>query len=256
VDRKLDRVLQECLERLAGGQSLRECLVAYPLYAAELKPLLETVLASTALSEAPVAPSVKAAQLERLRLAMQRIVAARAARSSLFTHGFSWKALRPLAVVAASLVIVAGIGAWLVLASVSALPGEPLYNVKRVYEQLQLSVASQDRKIELHMEFADKRMQELVALARRGDVDRMESLTQQMRKHMAAATELVLQTSGQQTEVLVEVQRSRDKRSAQLSAFLREAPEEKRPVLQQALAATDARYEETLEALSAGSSEE
>ena len=42
---ELDNILSECLERVLGGESIEQCLQAYPAQAAELEPLLRMALA-------------------------------------------------------------------------------------------------------------------------------------------------------------------------------------------------------------------
>ncbi|MGB2815194.1 MAG: hypothetical protein WBC75_08950, partial [Dehalococcoidales bacterium] len=44
-NRELVDIFEECLERiLTGGETVEQCLAAYPEYAAELEPLLQTAL--------------------------------------------------------------------------------------------------------------------------------------------------------------------------------------------------------------------
>ena len=41
MEERFDKVLDECVDRINRGETLDECLAAYPEHAAELKPLLE-----------------------------------------------------------------------------------------------------------------------------------------------------------------------------------------------------------------------
>ena len=38
----VDDVLNECIERLAAGETVEQCLASYPDYAVELEPMLRT----------------------------------------------------------------------------------------------------------------------------------------------------------------------------------------------------------------------
>jgi hypothetical protein len=57
-------------------------------------------------------------------------------------------------------------GPWLVVkASQASLPGELLYPVKRITEEVQTTVASKDSKVQLQTEFAFRRLEELTKIA-------------------------------------------------------------------------------------------
>ena len=54
-DKELANIFDECLERiLTGGETIEQCLASYPERAAELEPLLQTVL--TAKETLDIAP--------------------------------------------------------------------------------------------------------------------------------------------------------------------------------------------------------
>jgi hypothetical protein len=86
------------------------------------------------------------------------------AKAVTWTH--SWKAQRRLAVMAgamAGVVALTGVG----IASSRSLPGQPFYGLKRVAEDVQLSLADGDtEKGTKHLEFAATRLREVRALAR------------------------------------------------------------------------------------------
>src|SRR5689334_16936330 len=115
AERELLDALDDCMDRLAAGQSVEQCLRSYPGHAAVLRPMLEAGL----LARRARVSSIEVAQAQdrvRFRLAQHR----RRNRSSI-----RW--LR----VAASLLIVfffalGGLG----IAAESSLPGDALYSVK------------------------------------------------------------------------------------------------------------------------------
>lgn len=67
-------------------------------------------------------------------------------------------------------------GGWLttVNAATNSLPGDSLYGLKLITEQVQLRMSSLDQRAVLHTEFAERRLQEVVALQQTGAVDSAE----------------------------------------------------------------------------------
>lgn len=68
------------------------------------------------------------------------------------------------------------LGGWLttVNAATNSLPGDSLYGLKLITEQVQLRMSSLEQRAVLHTEFAERRLQEVVALQQNGDVDANE----------------------------------------------------------------------------------
>ena len=76
------------------------------------------------------------------------------------------------ATVTASLLVVV-FGGWMTTVSAaSSLPGDTLYGLKLVTERAQLSIASLEHKAVLHTEFAERRLEEAVALESSTDPER------------------------------------------------------------------------------------
>ena len=76
-----------------------------------------------------------------------------------------------------------------VTASAAALPGEPLYGVKRAAEEAQLSLATDsEQRAGLRLELADRRLDEAVKLVARGDVGRAEETVGAAQAQVEAAT--------------------------------------------------------------------
>lgn len=98
-------------------------------------------------------------------------------------------------IAAGAAVFVLILGGWTTVnAASTSLPGDTLYNVKRVTEVAQLKFASTESKALLHSEFAQRRMEEVVALKQSEDpvkVDRVGATIQAFNKEIEAAqTEL------------------------------------------------------------------
>jgi AcrR family transcriptional regulator len=167
MDAQLEAKLIECLDALAQGEAIERILSRYPTEAAQLRPMLETAAGLPLLrmepSEAAKMQSRQQfmAQADRLRRAKPRR-----------TPGF----LPRLAAGIIAAMLVAGVlGTGAVAASGSALPGDPLYGLKRVVENVQLSTAgSPAQREKLQREFEQRRRAEtgeLLEAGREGEVN-------------------------------------------------------------------------------------
>jgi hypothetical protein len=153
MDAQLEVRLIECLDALMQGESIERILARYPQDAAQLRPLLQTAAGLPALHMEP-SEAVKMRSRQKF-IAQADLLRRTSQRKSLgffprFATGF----------VAAGLVaIVLSTGA--VAASGSALPGDPLYGVKRTVENVRLSTAgSPVVRDELQREFEQRRRAE------------------------------------------------------------------------------------------------
>lgn len=70
MSENMDRILDECIDRLNGGASVEECLGLYPEYAEELEPLLRAI--SELHAESALVPSVSAKMSGRQQLLQER----------------------------------------------------------------------------------------------------------------------------------------------------------------------------------------
>ncbi|HLF24875.1 MAG TPA: DUF5666 domain-containing protein [Anaerolineae bacterium] len=161
MDAALETKLIECLSALENGESLEQILSRYPAEATRLRPLLETAAALPRLrrepSQAARSTSRKAflAQAATLRGATK----ARPAR-------FFARPLLSLASLALALILVSGT---VVAVSASALPGDPLYGVKRIVENTRLTLASDPAaRGQLAAQFDQERIDEIGALLSAG----------------------------------------------------------------------------------------
>jgi hypothetical protein len=136
----LENALDQCLALLSQGESLEACLQRFSQYRDELEPLLRAAAAIRA-ARAPMQPSPQALARARARFLTEATVR----REALHAHkrpslAASLKALLSRGVVTATLTLVL-LGAILgggSIASANSLPGDPLYGVKRVSENVRL----------------------------------------------------------------------------------------------------------------------
>lgn len=148
----LENALNHCIDQLASGSSVEDCLRLYPQFAVELRPMLEAgLLARRAQYNAL---EVSAAQ-NRVR---SHVVGAMMGQQANTSSG-AWLRLVATFVV----IVVAVLG--LVSASVDSLPGDPLYSVKRLTENAQLLLG--DAAV-LREQFAQRRIDEINTLLAQG----------------------------------------------------------------------------------------
>jgi len=133
--KKLDRVLEDCLERAAKGESLEQCLLHYPQFADELRPLLQTAAQLECADE--VHPSEEFEKYGRAQLIsyMSAHPRKRTVSQTLRSPRGSAHGLKPIWRLAVSfaVVVVAFFVTGTALAQ-SALPGQPLYGWKLTSE--------------------------------------------------------------------------------------------------------------------------
>ncbi len=162
-ERQVQEALNDCLERLAAGASVEECLARHRDLAAELGPLLRT--ATTVVAAASAVQPSRAARSAGLAHVMEAWPDRRERRS--------WAALsyvrRPAAVFAMLLVAVV-LGGWGTLtASADTAPGDALYPVKTTRERVGLFFArSDDARALRYAHLAEERSLEMGRLVQRG----------------------------------------------------------------------------------------
>jgi hypothetical protein len=154
-------VLDEALRKLQSGVPLDQVLAECGEYAAELAPLLEAAL----WMQQSAQPTVPQGGMARSRARFLQTAEANSAKALPFFTRFRWAVnLAVILLVLASALFFTGMG------SVSALPGQTLYPVKRAVEQARLALASSDPagKLLLEENFDGRRVDEVLRLAERG----------------------------------------------------------------------------------------
>lgn len=163
MKRKIEEILDQLVAEMNKGRNIDDCLREYPDHADELRPLLHLVQQITALPK----PEPDANLLEA--------VISKARKSSIeqqARRGFSFRRsviqnpvlVRVFAVV--TLLFVAG--ATTVSVSAHSLPGDLLYPVKKLAEDVQYFITvDAEGRARLHVRFADRRTYELSCLLRR-----------------------------------------------------------------------------------------
>lgn len=161
--------LNDCLERMATGEVLEECAAIYPDSEEELLPLLRAASATIqVVAAASLRPEAKARGLAKLNRALEEMAVRRSQRWLRMPRLFT----KPVAagLVAIMMTSVVAVGAS--VASASSVPGEPLYRVKTMKEDISMMMPkSEVAKARHHFSLARERGREVSVLVGRGKMD-------------------------------------------------------------------------------------
>jgi hypothetical protein len=255
MTKKLENIFNDCLERMAQGESIEDCLRSYPKEAAELEPLLRTVL-DIEERALPVHPRPEFENQTRVRLGGAHLYARRQKQLKR-SWTFVWQRGWAYALTAILVFLCASAGT--AVASSNALPDNPLYQVKLATEQVRLVFAFSDAdKADLHTQFAEHRVQEIAATASQGKTEQVAILTTKLASHLEEASYSIKKVEEVETGQFIELPGEATSESMQLKESARESasesiavlestlentPEQTKPALQQAIDISIARYE-------------
>lgn len=269
---RFDNILDECLERLLGGETVEQCLQSYPEQAAELEPLLQT--AQVAKKASTIQPRAEF----RDRARYQFHSAFREMESKRGLRLFAWQSRWATAVVVILILVLVGGGT--VVAAGNSMPDGALYPVKLATEQARLTLTpSVLSKAELYTRLADKRVAEIAYMASKGDPQRVELVAQRLDTYLAKIATLAA-APGEEARVMLaptpvpevareaprDVSPQANKRAKirvimmryamnhpdRLRAALKAAPESVKPALRRAIQASEAGYEKALKSIGGG----
>jgi len=279
-DNEFNNILDECLERLlVKGETIEQCLLSYPEYAAELEPLLHTVVATKEALAIQPRPEFKSEARYQFRLALQKVEPKRR------MPFLGWHPQWAIAMVALLVLLLAGGGT--VAAAGNSMPDSLLYPVKLATEQVRLKLTPSDiGKAELYAELADRRVAEIVYMVNKGKPEHLGPTAERLNKHLVLIASLSLTESGEDESVEAESRGRREmlapaaeeagkegrgekdstranerdklrsllgrnaiKHSAVLADVLKKVPESAKPALRRVITELEAGYEKALEAL-------
>ena len=276
MDKEFNDILNECLERLVKGETIKQCLESYPEQADELRPLLQTALVVKEVSSIQPRAGFKAKARYQFRAALQEATSRRS------RPAFGW--FPRWATVVTIVLGLLLLGSGTVAAAGYSMPDSPLYPVKLATENVQVALTRSDLgKAELNARLADRRVNEIIYLANKGDARKIEVITQRLDKRLAmlaifAPTQeaetpkimiaprpapspppekgLVMERDGgaraqlnKQDRLRMTIARYAVNHPAVLRAVLEKAPESSKPALRRAIAIAEERYQKAIEAL-------
>lgn len=184
--REFDNVLDECLERLlVKGEPIAQCLQSFPKQADELKPLLETALATRKASAIQPRPEFR----DKARYQFSSALQERELKSSRSFFSWGWQS-RWVPVMAIVLTLLLA-GGGTVAAASSSMPDELLYPVKLASEQMRLVFTpSALGKAEFYAGLADRRVAEIVHLADKNKPEQIEQTAQRLNTYLTKIVDL------------------------------------------------------------------
>ena len=193
-NREFENIFDDCLERLARGDTLMQCLESHPEQAEQLEPLLRTAQMARETSAILPHPEFRARARYEFHSALQEAVSKK--RPSLF--GLRTRLVT--AMVALSIILVSG-GGTVVMAS-SSMPDDPLYPLKLASEEVQLALTPSDiDKAEVCFMQADRRVDEIVYLADKGDAQQVDVAAERLDECLETLVEIA---SPEEAEVVEE----------------------------------------------------
>lgn len=181
---EFENILDDCLERLVGGETVEWCLGSYPEQALELEPLLRT--AQDAREASAIAPRAefRARARYEFRSALHDEMSRKKQPRFVLRRGWV------VALMVIGILLVSGGGT--VLAAGDSMPDSPLYSVKLATERVQMALTSSPvGKAQLCAKQADRRVSELIYLASKGDTQQVEAATERLDERLTTLVILV-----------------------------------------------------------------
>jgi len=191
---EFENILDDCLERLVGGETVERCLGSYPEQALELEPLLRTAQATREASAIAPRAEFRARARYEFRSALHDEMSRKKQPRFVLRRGWV------VALMVIGILLVSGGGT--VLAAGDSMPDSPLYSVKLATERVQMALTSSPvGKAQLCAKQADRRVSELIYLASKGDTQQVEAATERLDERL---TTLVILVSPQSEAVPVD----------------------------------------------------
>lgn len=161
AERGILDAFDDCINRLAAGQTIDDCLHAHPQYATRLRPMLE---AGMLVKRAQASNMEVMAAQDRIRFQVAQAVTQPPARRE--------QPFRRLASLAAGLVLVLVVSVSAGALAQNSLPGDPLYGLKLTTESIILSLPGSNRAAQER--FVQRRIEETARLL---ELKRSENVT-------------------------------------------------------------------------------
>ncbi len=212
----LDLLVDQCLERMAAGATVEECLAMHPLWRAELEPLLRTAAALRHLPVIEPEPDVVERIWGRLEaeMASESIPAVTKGsfrRSVRQKRTTDWSRARRqnMSGIAAAVALVVALmgGGGMVYASQDSMPGQALYQVKGILEATRLRLStSEQARMELRVGFAEEKLHEAATLADSDGGVGLSTALQAYSRHLSGAEAIANQFGDPQDDSRIQAE--------------------------------------------------
>jgi hypothetical protein len=184
-DSHFDDIVNDCLERIAAGESVADCLERYPDQTDELAPILQMGQATMDVSQAARPSGAgRVRGMARMQAALEERRHRRAGRWHM--PRISWRSIStPIAAAFAMVFLTAAAAGGTTVASADSIPGEPLYPVKSMRESVEERIArSDEHKAQVHAKLARERCREMRELIVRGRIYEAEVVASRLNRHL------------------------------------------------------------------------
>ena len=187
----INEILNECIDKIASGQTLSDCTAAYPEHEEELVALLEIVVLTheTASGTRPSSYAKKQG-LRRLNEALDD----KLARRPTLTQWFEWCSpmTRPIFASVFAIVVMIFTATGANIMASDSVPGDVLYWVKISRENVGSFVPQSDvSKAQRQVRLADKRAHEIALLMEKGNFVEAGEHTLKINRHLNQSAQLV-----------------------------------------------------------------
>lgn len=225
--RELEHILDDCIARMLDGEGVEQCLQRYPERAAELEPLLRVASVAQEVSLVKPRPEFRAQVGCQIRSALRASKPeTKPRRVTLFGGLPRWAT----AMSAVMVLLMAGGGT--VAASNGSMPDNFLYPIKLATERAWLALTLSDEgKAELHARFAERRVSEIVYLAREGvPEEEVGEVASRLASHLGKIEQLAIAKqegpNGEKVEELGEMRQTLEWYNIENQGMFHEAKDE------------------------------
>ncbi|MBC7236902.1 MAG: hypothetical protein H5T69_13765 [Chloroflexi bacterium] len=226
--------LDAALSELAQLGDIDAVLRRHPERARDLEPLLYTAsrvrIHYASVPEAPGGLAAgrrrliqAAAQMRKARTRTSGLARLRVQCAPLYRPSPAW---RVMVAVLAVVLFLSSLGGGAVWASEKSLPGDPLYPVKWVVEDVRLTLKPEpESRVALSLHFCDERLEEIQTILFRGDQPVPEKVVQRLEWQFRYAVELAASTQNAQGQPLLsDLYDELDAQIEKLGSISRDAP--------------------------------
>ena len=189
-----DNILDDCISRMLAGETIEQCLQDYPEHAPELKPLLQAGYMAHKESSVEPRPEFKVQAKHEILSTLDAKNRERAKKREPWTFPlFGWQPRWAVSTAAVFIILVITCGGT-VAASSNSMPGDFLYRVKLATEEVRLALTFSDmEKAELRAEYADRRVDEIIHLAKSNNTEEVQGTTTRLTNQLEAIQEIAVE---------------------------------------------------------------